>query len=73
MGEESIAETLGEIAMEETGNSKALIRSIHIVTLGAEATVTSQDPKDTLKKIKKMAMEIIDSYKYSKSSSMDYS
>jgi len=60
--EKEIAEELGEVALNETEDKKALTRSIHIAMLGVEVTVTSQSGQDDLQMIRGMAEEIIDKY-----------
>jgi len=58
----TIAEELNDIATDETEDKKALTRSIHIIALGIEVTVTSQDSQDDLQIIQGIAEGIIDKY-----------
>ena len=61
--DKSFADEVADDAFNETENKGAITRSIHIMTNLMEVTITSQDPNEDLKMIKKMAMELVDRYK----------
>ena len=68
--EKSMADVLGDDAPNQTEDPKAITRSVHIETRYAVVTITTQDEKEDIKMIKKMAEELVD--KYNKQRNCDY-
>ena len=60
--EDTIAEAFGDAAIDETEDKKALTRSIHIIALGIEVTVTSQDESENLEIIQGIVEKMINRY-----------
>jgi len=61
---EDIGKQLSEVAVETSEGSKAITRSIHIVTrYGVTVTVTTQAEDEDIDKIRQIAEELIDKYK----------
>ena len=48
--------------IEETEDTKAITRSVHIVTRYAQVTITTQDKDEDIQLIRKIAEELIDKY-----------
>ena len=58
----SMADELNDEATNITDNPNAITRSVHIATRYGEVTVTTQDIKEDINMIKKIAEELIDKY-----------
>lgn len=58
----SEGEMIADIASEETEEKKAVTRSIHISTPYVVITITTQDEKEDINQIRKIAEELMDKY-----------
>ena len=61
--EKSMAEVMGDDAINETEDPKAITRSIHMETRYAIVTVTTQDKDEDIQMVRKIAEELMDKYK----------
>lgn len=63
LNNEEIAISTEDSSIEETEDKKAVTRSIHITTPYTAVTVTTQDEKEDIHKIKKIAKELMKEFR----------
>lgn len=62
MSGNGLPEEIAEDAETQTEDKNALTRSIHIATASCEVTITSQEKKENITKLKNVAVELMEKY-----------